>query len=365
MKAAIVGCGKIADAHAEEIGKIRGADLVAVCDLEPLMAEQLAVRFGIKHWYSDVAAMLEAERPDVLHITTPPQSHLALARMAVQAGAHVFLEKPVALYHSEVEQIVESVRSAGKKLAVNYWPQFEVQAIELRRLIASGALGEPVHVESHMGYNLAGDFGTAIQQDPNHWVRRMPGQLFQNILDHAINRIVPFIDDENPRVDAFAYYGAAGGGQGIGILDELRAVIRGASVSAYVTFSAHSRPIGNTLRVYGTKNTAHLDYNARTIVLERAQTIPSALGRLLPPFQVSRDYLKQGFRNLGRFRRARFHFFDGMRTLLTEFYRSIETETASPTSDVEILRVSAMMHRIFDQVYPRNPESAPLAGVSR
>jgi len=58
------------------------------------MAEQIAVRYGVPRWYSDVAAMLDAEKPDVLHITTPPQSHLALTRQAVAAGCHIFLEKP-------------------------------------------------------------------------------------------------------------------------------------------------------------------------------------------------------------------------------------------------------------------------------
>ena len=363
LKAAIVGCGKIADAHAEEIGKIPGVDLVAVCDLQPLMAEQLAVRFGVKSWYSDVDAMLQSEGPDVLHITTPPQSHLALTRQAIAAGAHVFLEKPVALHHSEVEDIVAAVRSAGRRLAVNYWPQFEVQALELRRLVASGGLGEPVHVESYLGYNLAGDFGSAIKQDPHHWVRRMPGQLFQNVLDHALNRVVPFLGEDDPAVDAFAYEGSVGSSEGIEVLDELRAVIRGARTSAYVTFSAHGRPVGNTLRVYGTRNTAQVDYNARTMVLERSQQLPSALGRLFPPFQVSRDYFKQGLRNVAGFRRARFHFFDGMRTLLTEFYRCIESDAPSPTSDRDILRVSALMHRIFSQVYSGNPDRVSVSEV--
>jgi len=73
LKIAIVGCGKIADAHVEEIAKISTARLVAVCDLEPIMAEQLAMRYQVPHWYSDVQAMLDAEKPDVVHITTPPQ----------------------------------------------------------------------------------------------------------------------------------------------------------------------------------------------------------------------------------------------------------------------------------------------------
>lgn len=360
MKAAIVGCGKIADAHVEEIGKLPGVHLAGVCDLEPLMAEQLAVRYGIKAWYSDLAKMLATERPDVLHITTPPQSHLALTRQAIASGAHVFLEKPVALKHSDVQEIVETVRAAGKKLAVNYWPQFETQANDLRQLVATGVLGDPVHVESFIGYNLGGEFGSAIKQDRMHWVRRMPGQLFQNVLDHVVNRVVPFIDDDDPAVDAFAYRGPSSDGEMLDLLDELRVVIRGSRTSAYVTFSAHARPVGNTLRVYGTLNTAHVDYNARTVVLESSQRFPSAVGRLLPAFQTSRSYFKQGMKNIGRFRRARFHFFDGLRSLLTEFYQSIQTGSESPTSDREILKVSSILQRIFDQVYPEVVKPEPV-----
>jgi predicted dehydrogenase len=354
LKVAIVGCGKIADAHVEEIRKIPGAFIAAVCDIEPLMAEQLAVRYGIPRQYSTLTAMLDAEKPDVLHIAAPPQAHLAITRQAVVAGCHIFLEKPVALNHSDVQAIVEAARAGGKKLAVNYWPQFEVQALDLRRLCEEGILGTVVHVESFLGYNLAGEFGTAMKRGANHWVRRMPGQLFQNVLDHMLNKVAPFIDDEEPFINAYAYRGTARVVEaGVDdLLDELRVVIRGSRASAYVTFSANARPVGHTLRVYGTANTAHVDYDARTLILERSQSFPSALGRLIPPFLVSRDYRRQGIRNLGRFCQSRFHYFDGMRTLLTEFYRSIETGSPSPISSRDVLFVSFVMEKIFQQVYP-------------
>jgi predicted dehydrogenase len=353
LKIAIAGCGKIADAHVEEIRKIPTVELVAVCDLEPIMAEQLAVRYGVPRWYSDVAAMLDAEKPNVLHITTPPQSHLALTRQAVAAGCHIFLEKPVALRHSAAEAIVAEVVAAGKKLAVNYWPNFEAPALELRRMFAAGVLGDAVHVESFYGYNLAGEYGSAIKRDPDHWVHRMPGKLFQNVLDHVLNKITPFLPDEQPAIQSIAYCAeAAVGNAGSPLLDELRVTIHGAQTSAYATFSSHARPVGHTLRVYGTRNTAHVDYAARTLVLERNQSFPSALGRLFPPFLVAKDYLRQGLKNANRFRHARFHFFDGMRQLLTEFYLSIEQDSAPPIAYEEILRVSAMMETIFEQVYP-------------
>jgi predicted dehydrogenase len=354
LKIAIVGCGKIADAHVEEIRKIPGAQLAAVCDLEPIIAEQLAVRYAVPRWYCDVARMLEVEKPDVLHIATPPQSHLALTRQAVAAGCHIFLEKPVALRHCDAEAIIASVVESGRKLAVNYCPNFEAPALELRRLYETGMLGSPVHVESFYGYDLGGEYGMALKRDPEHWVLRLPGKLFQNVLDHVLNKITPFLDDERPLIQATAFRGDATGGEvrPDRLLDELRVIMRGSQTSAYATFSAHARPIAHSLRVYGTKNTAHVDFVARTIVLERRPTFPSALGRLFPPFLVAKDYLGQGLKNVNRFSHARFHFNDGMRQLLSEFYSSIERDSPPPIAYGEILRVSAMMEKIFEQVYP-------------
>jgi predicted dehydrogenase len=354
LKIAIIGCGKIADAHVEEIKKIPSVQLNAVCDLEPIMAEQLAVRYAVPRWYSDIARMLEVEKPDVLHITTPPQSHLALTRQALAAGCHVFLEKPVAPRHRDAEAIIAAATDAGRKLAVNYWPRFEAPALELRRLYETGVLGSPVHIESFQGYDLSGEYGTALKRDPEHWVHRLPGKLFQNVLDHVLNKITPFLDDDRPFIQAVAYRrDALADGAGPGeLLDELRVLIRGAQTSAYATFSAHARPLGQTLRVYGTKNTAHVDFMARTVVLEHKQTFPSALGRLSPPFLVAKDYLRNGLKNVNSFSHARFHFFDGLRRLLTEFYLCIEKDSPPPIAYSEILRVSAMMERIFEQVYP-------------
>jgi predicted dehydrogenase len=349
LKIAIVGCGKIADAHVEEIRKIPSVQLSAVCDLEPIMAEQLAVRYGVPRWYSDVACMLESEKPDVLHITTPPQSHLALTRQAVAAGCHVFVEKPVAPRHCDAQAIIACAVAGERKLAVNYWPRFEAPSLELRRLHETGVLGTPVHVESYIGYDLSGEFGMALKRDPEHWVRRLPGKLFQNVIDHVVNKITPFLTDDQPFIEAVAWRAEPGEGD---LLDELRVIIRGAQTSAYATFCAHARPVGQTLRVYGTKNTAYADFAARTVVLGRKQGFPSALGRLFPPFLVAKDYLRQGLKNVNSFSHARFHFFDGMRRLLTEFYLSIEQDSAPPISYDEILRVSAIMERIFDQVYP-------------
>src|SRR5215207_1957128 len=94
LRVAIVGCGQIADAHLQEVKKIRTAEVVATCDQYPELAFQAAERFGVPEVHNDVGRMLEQVRPDVVHITTPPHTHAPLARQAISAGAHVYVEKP-------------------------------------------------------------------------------------------------------------------------------------------------------------------------------------------------------------------------------------------------------------------------------
>jgi len=364
LRVGIVGCGKIADGHAEVLEHLEDADLVAVCDREPLLAEQLAVRYGVPGWYGDLGQMLERERLDVVHITTPPGVHLPLTRQCVAAGAHVFLEKPLALTAPEAKELVDAVVAGGRQMSINYWPNFDPPAMEFKEMMARGTIGEPVHVEAFIGYDLAGAYGQALMGDAGHWVHRLPGKLFQNMMDHIFNRIIPLFPDVEPEVNAFAFKRrAAVRGDGTdAMLDELRVVLRAGGVSAFGSLCSHARPVANTLKVYGTKNTVEVDFNNRSVVLAAAQKYPSAVGRLMPPFQMAGRYMAQGRKNVGQFRRSEFHFFAGMSRLLELFYRGIKTDGPPPIAYEEILRVARVMDTVIAQVYPatgssRLPES--------
>src|SRR5580658_7021827 len=106
LKVAIVGCGKIADDHASQIQRIKGCEIVAVCDREPLMARQLSERFNIKSYFSDLGQMLTETTPGVVHVTTPPQSHFDIAKLCLQAGCHVYVEKPFTLYEEDAKKLI-------------------------------------------------------------------------------------------------------------------------------------------------------------------------------------------------------------------------------------------------------------------
>ena len=105
-RVALVGAGYIAREHLACLGTLRNVEVVAVCDRSPVMAEATADQFRVPAWFTDHAAMLTASAPDVVHIATPPRSHVPIALDALDAGAHVLVEKPIAISAREIETLV-------------------------------------------------------------------------------------------------------------------------------------------------------------------------------------------------------------------------------------------------------------------
>src|SRR5436305_11447 len=116
MRAALIGTGQIAQQHLACLRALPGITLVGVCDLSRAMAESAAERFGVAAWFTDHRAMLDAVRPDIVHITTPPASHFRLAMDALTAGSHVIVEKPATAARAELDVLLRSASQAGGPL---------------------------------------------------------------------------------------------------------------------------------------------------------------------------------------------------------------------------------------------------------
>jgi predicted dehydrogenase len=347
LRVGIVGCGKIADGHVEQIRATGRGEVVAVCDSELLMAEQLSVRLSVPGRYADLAEMLRVEGLDVVHIATPPDSHVAIACAALNAGCHVFVEKPFALNEAQARIILDTATAQGKHVSVNYLYNFEAPGMQLEQMLAAGALGDVVHMETNYGYNLAGDYGLAVMADPGHWVHRLPGKLFHNVLDHVLAKVVAHIGDEvSVQVLSFRRRPATGNAAVDAMADELRFMLRSGAVTVSGLVSAHGRPVAHTLRVVGTADTVELDYAARTLVRSARQTQPSAIGRLFPPWVQARQFVRNGWRGVGEFRRHEAHYFQCMRVLLNRYYDAIDGRGADPVPHSHILRVC----RVIDQM---------------
>jgi predicted dehydrogenase len=354
LKVAIVGCGKIADSHASQIQRIKGCEIVGVCDREPLMARQLCERFPIQRYFSDVDELLRESQPHVVHITTPPAGHFDLAKACLEAGCHVYVEKPFTLDEREARSLVELASERGLKITAGHDDQFSHVAGRMRTLATSGFLGEgPVHMESYYCYEITrSGYSGALLGDKQHWVRRLPGKLLHNIISHGIARIAEFMTGDSPRVLAYGFTSPLLRSLGeTDIIDELRVIVSDDDrVTAYFTFSSQMRPALHQFRIYGTKNGLILDQDQETLVKLHGSRYKSYIEKFVPPVKIAKQQCSNVATNLRTFLKNDFQMKSGMKRLIELFYRAITEGAPLPIPYREIVLTARIMDAIFEQM---------------
>lgn len=368
LRIGIVGCGKIADDHAEQIQRIRGCEIVGVCDREPLMANQLRQRFPIKKSFERLEDLLNDGRPDVVHITTPPQSHFSVARACLEAGCHVYVEKPFTLYEYEARTLLAFASARGLKVTVGHDDQFRHAARRMRALIRSGYVGDgPVHMESYFCYELGPNaYAGALLGDKSHWIRQLPGGLLHNIISHGMARIAEYLTSETPTVFTHGFISPFLRSMGeTDLIDELRVIIsEEKGTTAYFTFSSQMRPPLHQFRVFGGKNGLMLDQDQETLIKMRGQRYVSYLEKFVPPITIARQYLSNASINARQFLAKDFHMKSGMKYLIESFYQSIVQGGEAPIPYREILLTARIMDCIFSQIRGR-AETSGQPGLAR
>lgn len=185
LRAAVIGCGAIAYEHLPFVARSEAAAPVALCDRSRAMAEAAARHFGLPApIYTDAEAMLAAERPDIVHVLTPPQTHDPLVRAALAAGAHVVCEKPMTGSAAETAGLLEAAREAGKVVVESRNLLWNDPVLELLAMVRAGRLGEVRECEVLLTLDfLAGPFGDLNLDGPGV---ALPGGAVHDFLPHLV-----------------------------------------------------------------------------------------------------------------------------------------------------------------------------------
>jgi predicted dehydrogenase len=348
VRVALVGCGQIADAHLQEIRKLPAAEIVATCDSHHDLAMQAAARFEVPACYDDLATMLHEARPDVVHLATPAHTHFDLARLCLNADKHVYVEKPFTQTAFEAEALVAIASERGLQVCVGHDQLFDPAWLTLTSRVARGEIGDVTHVESVLGYPISGQFGSQVAGDPRHWVRRLPGGLFQNTISHPLYRITEFLADEEP--DVLATWFAR---RPFDFPTELNVVLRGAAVTGTLTFSSRI-PSQRITRVYGTRGALEVDLDGQVVRSVGPAKAPGVFAKFVTPWKQWSEAGRNLRGNLWRFAKADIHYFAGLKGLCERFYASILEGAAAPIEADEIVRVTRLMDRIFDEARRRD-----------
>lgn len=140
-KVGIIGAGGMLQYHAAGFRKA-DADIIAICDMNEAAAAKAAKEYEIANAFSDISEMLE-QQPDLeaVSVITPNRFHKPLSVQLLEAGKHVFCEKPPALNASEVSQMKDAAETAGKTLMFNFNNRARPESYALRDYIKGGEVG--------------------------------------------------------------------------------------------------------------------------------------------------------------------------------------------------------------------------------
>lgn len=139
----IIGCGDVAEVKSgPAFQKAPDSRLLAVMRRNAQKAQDFALRHKVPNWYTSAEDVLENDQINAVYIATPPDSHLKLALAALEAGKHVYLEKPMTLNASEAKKLVAKVETSGSKLTVAHYRRQLPAFLKVKELLGKKAIGD-------------------------------------------------------------------------------------------------------------------------------------------------------------------------------------------------------------------------------
>jgi predicted dehydrogenase len=338
----LIGCGAIAREHLTVLAELDNVEVAAVCDLSPARAEAAAERFGIARSYTAHRDLLADLRPDLVHITTPPSSHLPIAMDCLAAGLNVFCEKPMTVQYEDFCTLKQLARDKSCMLMENQQFRFHSSIQRIGELIRSGELGDVLEVQILLSLNITGAGSPYVDQNAPHFGLSLSGGVIGDFLPHMAYLVYMFT---GKIIDVHTDWSKHKSDSPLPA-DEFRGMIKGERTTAYVSFSGNTQPDGFLVRVAGTRMRVEANlFEPPRLIVKRSRSGEPALGTLIDGIAESRQVLVgtvAGFlRKLGGT-----SSYDGLKEMISRTYGTIRSHEPQPVPLDEIDEVAQLVGRL-------------------
>ncbi len=139
----VIGPGAIAETWVGAVQKHTGQHVAAVASRTPGRASDFATKFSLDHVCDDYDQLVERDDIDAIYIASYPSDHFDHAMLALRAGKHVLVEKPLTLQSNQAAELLECARSQGLLAMEAMWTRYLPQSTILRAVLESDELGQP------------------------------------------------------------------------------------------------------------------------------------------------------------------------------------------------------------------------------
>jgi predicted dehydrogenase len=339
VKAALIGAGQIARQHLNCLRALPDVEISAICDLSPATAEAAAERYGATAWFTDHRAMLEKIRPDVVHVTTPPNSHFRLAMDSFDAGAHVIVEKPATVTLEELETLTERAKRAERHLVEDYNYCFNKGTQEIARRVASGEFGAVTHVEVLICLDILGPSGFADPNSP-HPALALAGGAIADFLPHMASLTHLFVGPHETAQTVWTKRKPSPLPY-----DEFRAVVQAERGTATLAFSSNSQPDAFWLRVYGERVQATTNLFETRLTFDGPRNVPKPLRPFFSGLEEGKTIRRAALATLLRKFKGP-GAYEGLHELLARTYRALADGTTLPVTATDVTEVNQMVEAL-------------------
>ncbi|AZK49012.1 gfo/Idh/MocA family oxidoreductase [Paenibacillus lentus] len=148
IKIGIIGAGQIGKAHLEEYVNIPGVEVIAICDINLDEAKRVAAKYSVSKVYTDYREMLQQQKLDAIDVCLHNNYHMPVTIAALEAGMHVYCEKPIAGSYADGLKMLETAKACGKLLHIQLAHLFHIETRVAKQLIDAGKLGKLYHARS-------------------------------------------------------------------------------------------------------------------------------------------------------------------------------------------------------------------------
>ncbi len=154
LRAGLIGCGGIGNAHAFALSATPEVQLAAVSDIDENRAQAFAQKYRTGMYYTDVDEMLKRDDLDFVVNATPPHLHAPLTIRSLEAGKHVMVQKPMALSLAEADSMIATADRSGKKLMVSFFEFFHPAFKRAKDICDQGLIGDIFFVKAIMAWYI-------------------------------------------------------------------------------------------------------------------------------------------------------------------------------------------------------------------
>jgi predicted dehydrogenase/nucleoside-diphosphate-sugar epimerase len=333
LRIAFVGAGNIARLHVHALRRVRTPHaIVAVHDTNETASLALATAAGATS-YPSLASLLAEARPDVVHICTPAGAHFDPARQALNAGAHVYVEKPFAETVRDAWELLALAEQKGLLVCAGHQQVRDPAYVTLCRRLRK--VGEAVQVDGHFTFQPV---GVGPRAEP----RLLAAQLL-DVLPHPLSTLVDAFERvvADPSAVRIAAVAASA--------TDLHATFQAERGYARLSVSLRARPIASLLSVKGTGGELTADLLHESVVgTANPGTAPleKAANPLIEAWQLAIQTVVGVAKRV-----ASGGDYPGMPELMGEFYAAVASGGTSPTSPEQLLRITGYYEELAANVH--------------